>query len=122
MALLKFRGIGPHVRNEIERYELVPSSKLVMAPLGVSSEFTLAASHNDAELACIEQLLSQTRGAPFLLHVGSCIPRKRHQIRDCDEVVCNTVGGIQQALSCTLNPPNCSRPNPFRSFPSVIKP
>jgi glycosyltransferase involved in cell wall biosynthesis len=56
------------VRAEIERHGLLDPSRLVQAPLGAAPEFTA------------EPLEDEPTGdgvAPFVLHVGSCIPRKR---------------------------------------------
>jgi glycosyltransferase involved in cell wall biosynthesis len=53
------------VRAQIEKYSLIDPVKLVQAPLGVAPEFFDAFS---------EASLPST---PTLLHVGSCIPRKR---------------------------------------------
>jgi glycosyltransferase involved in cell wall biosynthesis len=60
-------------RREIERHGLVDPRQLVHAPLGVSSEFTADA----AEPASLPAAVAALGGAPFLLHVGSCIARKR---------------------------------------------
>ena len=61
------------VRQQIERHGLLDPSKLVKAPLGVASEFTVAAADDDGQRASFFPAIS----GPFLLHVGSCIPRKR---------------------------------------------
>lgn len=52
------------VRNEILEHALVPAGSLVHAPLGVAAEYVPG---------CIEKLIP----GPYLLHVGSCAPRKR---------------------------------------------
>ena len=55
------------VREEILRYDLVPASRLVQAPLGIATEF----------------LGRPTPGVglrPYLLHVGSCTPRKNVEL------------------------------------------
>jgi glycosyltransferase involved in cell wall biosynthesis len=52
------------VRAEIERFGLVDSSRLVHAPYGVAPEFTADGP-------------TETSRNPYLLHVGSNIPRKR---------------------------------------------
>jgi glycosyltransferase involved in cell wall biosynthesis len=52
------------VREEILKHALVPASRLIQAPFGVADEF-LNAPTNEAQMA-----------PPYLLHVGSCIPRK----------------------------------------------
>lgn len=63
------------VRKQIEHYQLVEPSKLVHAPYGISEEFNINNQDN------LEQKISQQIGnKPFLLHVGSCIPRKRIDI------------------------------------------
>jgi glycosyltransferase involved in cell wall biosynthesis len=55
------------VRDEIIEHRLVPEAKLVHVPYGVATEFTPEPSELDEAL----------RGRPpFLLHVGSLIPRK----------------------------------------------
>jgi glycosyltransferase involved in cell wall biosynthesis len=53
------------VRRQIERHGLIDAARLVKAPLGVSAEFTADVEDDAAD------------DGPFLLHVGSCIPRKR---------------------------------------------
>jgi glycosyltransferase involved in cell wall biosynthesis len=55
------------VRAQIERYGLLDPAILVQAPLGVAAEFF---DHPPGET-------SPAPSAPTLLHVGSCIPRKR---------------------------------------------
>ena len=62
------------VRKQIEHYGLLDPSRLVHAPYGIASEFSLAPKHTSS---ADQQLLQQIRKAPFILHVGSCIPRKR---------------------------------------------
>jgi len=61
------------VREEIERAGLVPSSKLVKAPLGVSPGLD-AAARDDVEARALLGPLGCRR---YLLHDGSAIPRKR---------------------------------------------
>jgi glycosyltransferase involved in cell wall biosynthesis len=56
------------VREQLLRYHLADTDKLVMAPLGVSEEFFVAPP---------DQKQAQTPQAPYILHVGSSIPRKR---------------------------------------------
>ncbi len=54
------------VREQIERYGVIEPARLVHAPCGVSDEYLVpSASEIDPN------------SEPFLLHVGSCIPRKR---------------------------------------------
>jgi glycosyltransferase involved in cell wall biosynthesis len=61
------------VRQQIERHGLIDPHRLVHAPYGVSPEFTPDDPEHDALPAAVGAL----GGAPYLLHVGSCIPRKR---------------------------------------------
>jgi glycosyltransferase involved in cell wall biosynthesis len=56
------------VREEILRYDLVPESRLVQAPLGIAAEFLAA-----------ERAPSAVR-SQYLLHVGSCTPRKNVEL------------------------------------------
>ena len=70
-AALVFYSTG-WVRERIDAHGLIDPGRLVHAPPGVSPEFT----------ACPEELdqaapFPAPEGRPFLLHVGSCIPRKR---------------------------------------------
>ena len=57
------------VRRQIEALGLVDPARLIHAPNGVSPEFT-AERTGDVVLPALP-------AGPFLLHVGSCIPRKR---------------------------------------------
>lgn len=52
------------VRDEILAYSLVPEDRLVHAPYGVAAEYTPRPDR-------------PASAEPFLLHVGSCVPRKR---------------------------------------------
>jgi glycosyltransferase involved in cell wall biosynthesis len=63
------------VRNQIERYGLMDTARLVHAPYGIAEEFCV--SDDEESSATTLDILRQLDGAPFLLHVGSCIPRKR---------------------------------------------
>lgn len=65
------------VRKQIEHYRLVEPSRLVYAPYGIAPEFAMT-----SEKASItdQEILEQIGEAPFILHVGSCIPRKRIDI------------------------------------------
>ncbi|MDM9383293.1 glycosyltransferase [Chlorogloeopsis sp. ULAP01] len=65
------------VRKQIERYQLVEPSHLVHAPLGIASEFML---NSDNVSIADQKILEKIGAVPFLLHVGSCIPRKRIDI------------------------------------------
>jgi glycosyltransferase involved in cell wall biosynthesis len=55
------------VREQIERHGLTDPARLVQAPYGVVPDFVPEPDGPEAADA----------GGPFLLHVGSCIPRKR---------------------------------------------
>jgi glycosyltransferase involved in cell wall biosynthesis len=57
------------VRKQIEHYQLIEPSRLVHAPYGIATEYQIISQP--------DHILAQIPGAPFLLHVGSCIPRKR---------------------------------------------
>jgi glycosyltransferase involved in cell wall biosynthesis len=70
-------------RRDLLQYGLVDEQRLVYAPLGVAEEFSLIAlpngtSENRATVnsELLKRLDELNRG-PWLLHVGSCIPRKR---------------------------------------------
>ena len=58
------------VRQQIERARIVPAHRLVAAPLGVAPEFAPEGGAHGATLP-------RAVRPPYLLHVGSCIPRKR---------------------------------------------
>jgi glycosyltransferase involved in cell wall biosynthesis len=60
------------VRQQILEYGLIAPERLVQAPLGISPEYTPQALISDPQT--LAQFQIQT---PYLLHVGSCIPRKR---------------------------------------------
>jgi glycosyltransferase involved in cell wall biosynthesis len=61
------------VRSEIERHGLVDSARLVHAPFGVCPEFDPGPATPDPAAGIVARL----GGAPFLLNVGSDVPRKR---------------------------------------------
>jgi glycosyltransferase involved in cell wall biosynthesis len=61
-----------HTGQEIERLGWIDPGRLVLVPYGLAPEFTAEGPDLPAELAA-----RLPPGAPFLLHVGSCIPRKR---------------------------------------------
>jgi glycosyltransferase involved in cell wall biosynthesis len=61
------------IRQQIEHYQLVDPARLVAAPPGVSAEYYYQPSADGT----IEPLPAGLEGKPFVLHVGSCIPRKR---------------------------------------------
>ena len=60
------------VRERIESHGLIDGNRLVHAPPGVSPEFTADPTAPDAAVP-----FPAPGGRPLLLHVGSCIPRKR---------------------------------------------
>jgi glycosyltransferase involved in cell wall biosynthesis len=62
------------VRQQLERYQLVDPSRLVSAPYGVSPEYRLEPILDDRIATEIQH---QLQGRSYLIHVGSCIPRKR---------------------------------------------
>lgn len=51
------------VRDELIRHDLVPAARLVQAPLGIAAEFLATPAPSPI-------------AGPYLLHVGSCTPRK----------------------------------------------
>ncbi len=57
------------VREEILHYGLLPASRLVQAPLGIAAEFL-----------AMSPALEHVRKPPYLLHVGSCTPRKNIEL------------------------------------------
>ncbi|HTK75345.1 MAG TPA: glycosyltransferase [Gemmataceae bacterium] len=59
------------VRSQVELHGLLDPTRLVHAPYGVCPEFT------PDELGRPPGLPPEIDGRPFLLHVGSCNPRKR---------------------------------------------
>lgn len=61
------------VRAQIDRHAVVDERRLVHAAYGISEDFTSAVTLPDPASTLLEPLAA----APFLLHVGSCIPRKR---------------------------------------------
>jgi glycosyltransferase involved in cell wall biosynthesis len=58
------------IRRSIERHGLVDPARLILAPYGIAAEY-----RPDAALEPSRAVVPSD--APFLLHVGSCIPRKR---------------------------------------------
>jgi glycosyltransferase involved in cell wall biosynthesis len=61
------------VRRSIEAFGLIDPARLVHAPNGVAAEFT-----PDGEVEDVAAFAAAaTAGRPYVLHVGSCIPRKR---------------------------------------------
>lgn len=62
------------VRHQIEKHQLIDPDRLVAAPLGVSPEYKIDPIPDDPISIDLEK---QLQGKPFILHVGSCVPRKR---------------------------------------------
>jgi glycosyltransferase involved in cell wall biosynthesis len=71
-AAIVFHGTQA-VRAELLSHGVVDPGRLVWAPLGVSPEFRPEPSPGGTS----ESVLAPLGGRPFLLHVGSSIPRKR---------------------------------------------
>lgn len=64
------------VHQDMIRHGLIDAQRLVRAPLGAAPEFT----PDPVVSATADALLAPLAGAPFLLHVGSGVPRKRIDI------------------------------------------
>jgi len=64
--------VSVSTRQQIEKYGLVDPSKLVYAPDGIAPEFASTPVEEESNVVPAE-----LDGRPYLLHVGSCIPRKR---------------------------------------------
>jgi glycosyltransferase involved in cell wall biosynthesis len=63
------------IRRQIEYYQLIdPSKPIVVTPPGVSVEYQPDPIPADRTILDLQERLN---GNPFILHVGSCIPRKR---------------------------------------------
>jgi glycosyltransferase involved in cell wall biosynthesis len=62
------------IRRQIEYYQLIDPAKLIVAPPGVSVEYQTDPLPIDLTIIALQEHL---QGNPFILHVGSCIPRKR---------------------------------------------
>jgi glycosyltransferase involved in cell wall biosynthesis len=63
------------VAKEILQHKLIEPSRLKKAPPGVSPEFKPMPPESGESL-----VLDNMRGRPYILHVGSCVPRKRIDI------------------------------------------
>lgn len=61
------------IRRQIVRHGLIDPERLRHAPYGVAPEFMETAEASGA----LPRQVGELEGAPYLLHVGSCIPRKR---------------------------------------------
>ncbi|MCY6494521.1 glycosyltransferase [Leptolyngbya sp. GGD] len=57
------------VRQQLEHYQLVDPNRLIQASYGISPEFS--------PIETAPSLFPELADFPFILHVGSCIPRKR---------------------------------------------
>jgi glycosyltransferase involved in cell wall biosynthesis len=62
------------VRQQIEQYQLIDPTRLVHAPYGVSREYQVESILPDL---IASELIQKLQGKPYIMHVGSCIPRKR---------------------------------------------
>jgi glycosyltransferase involved in cell wall biosynthesis len=62
------------IGRQLEHYQLVDPARLVVAPPGVSPEYHPQPLPAEPTIVALQQRL---QGKPFILHVGSCIPRKR---------------------------------------------
>lgn len=63
------------IRNQIEEYSLIETSRLIHAPYGISTEFSPEPTSISETLPA--ELLGFENSTDFILHVGTCIPRKR---------------------------------------------
>jgi glycosyltransferase involved in cell wall biosynthesis len=64
------------VYRQLEAFQLVDPSRVVLAPYGISPEFCPRPAAEAADPAFPVEF----QGVPYLLHVGSCIPRKRMDV------------------------------------------
>lgn len=67
--------VSEATRQDLLRHDLVPSERLVVVPNGVHPALTTAADPRADNR--IDALLGATRDVVDVLHVGTCIPRKR---------------------------------------------
>ncbi len=65
------------IRRQIGFYQLVDPAKIIVASPGVSLEYQLDPQPIDRTMLDLQERLNDN---PFILHVGSCIPRKRIDI------------------------------------------
>jgi glycosyltransferase involved in cell wall biosynthesis len=80
------------VRDELLHFGLIDPGRLIHAPLGVSTEFT----PNRLVGEVVPRWLEGLDARPWLLHVGSCVPRKRIDVLiDVFAEVRRTVPGVQ---------------------------
>ncbi len=73
------------IRRQILAHGIVDESRLVRAPLGVSAHFSAEESADDGANATLKMV----GGRRYILHVGSCIARKRI------DVLLNVFAGIR---------------------------
>jgi glycosyltransferase involved in cell wall biosynthesis len=71
-AAIVFYSTQP-IRQQMEKHGLIDPNKLIHAPYGIAPEFTNDNKDEESNIAAVAGL----EGRPYLLHVGSCIPRKR---------------------------------------------
>jgi glycosyltransferase involved in cell wall biosynthesis len=71
-AAIVFHGTR-RIRQQMEKYGLIDPNRFIYAPYGVAPEFTPEGRDEQPENVALAGLDDR----PFLLHVGSCIPRKR---------------------------------------------
>jgi len=71
-AAIVFHG-SRLIRQQMEKYGLIDPDRFVYAPYGIAPEFTPEVRDAEPE----DVALAGLDNRPFLLHVGSCIPRKR---------------------------------------------
>jgi glycosyltransferase involved in cell wall biosynthesis len=65
------------IRSQIVRHGVVDEHRLVQAPYGISPEFVADAAYGAPSTLPLPESF---QGFPFILHVGSCIPRKRIEV------------------------------------------
>ncbi|SRR5579883_814141 len=86
-AAVVFHGTAA-VGEEIRRSGWIDPDRLVSAPYGASPEFTHGPTHPSVELPW----LAGVSGRPWVLHVGSCVARKRI------DVLLDVVASVREAV------------------------
>jgi glycosyltransferase involved in cell wall biosynthesis len=71
-AAIVFHGTR-QIREQMEQYGMIAPNRFIYAPYGIAPEFTPECRDERPENVALAGLDNR----PFLLHVGSCIPRKR---------------------------------------------